>query len=158
MISLDHGSMTSWGVALYNACNGTVLLCESGPTAPIVVSVAASTEYLVRVFSDLGQGTGGAFSICISSSVLTHVTETTANTLGAVNFGPDGALVLEWSGTVTIGHIQLLDLRGRKLDDRRIGLIPGTNGPMMLAAVSPGVYLLRLDAGGTTITRRLTAE
>jgi hypothetical protein len=156
MIGLDHGSMTSWGFALYNACNGADIVCVSAPTSPVEVTVTAGTAYLVRIFSASGQG--GAFSLCVNSSVQTGVVEMVEGVLGAVSFSTDGRLQLEWMGSGTTGHLQLLDIRGRVLDDRRIGLVSGMNGPVMLAGVSPGVYLLRLDADGSTTTRRLMAE
>ncbi len=158
MISLDHGSMTSWGIALYTACNGADMLCELAPTLPIGATVLPNTAYLVRVFSQLDQGNSGSFGLCISSSVETGVSEATVSELGAVSFTPDGQLQLEWIGAGAVGHLQLLDLRGRVLEDRRIALTPGVNGPVLLSHVSPGVYLLRLDADGSTTTRRLMAE
>ena len=158
MIALDPGSMTSWGFALYNACSGADIHCELAPMAAVEVVVTPNTDHLVRVFSDLGQGAAGTFTLCISSSVGTEVPDPVNSAVGAVNFTPDGALQLEWIGVGTTGHVQLLDLRGRVLDDQRIGLMSGMNGPFMLARVSPGVYLLRLDAEGTTTTRRLMAH
>jgi hypothetical protein len=156
MIDLDHGSMTSWGFALYNACSGADILCVSAPTLPVEVTVTTGTAYLVRVFSVSGQG--GALSLCLSSSVQTGIAEVVEGALGVVSFSTDGELRLEWLGAGTSGHLQLLDIRGRVLYDGRIGLVSGMNGPVMLTGVSPGVYLLRLDADGTNTTRRLMAE
>jgi hypothetical protein len=158
MITLDHGNMASWGFALYNACTGADLLCAQAPTAPLDVQVAPGTEYLVRVFSEQLQGGGGAFSLCVSNGLNTIVPVVALDQVGAVHLTSAGALQLEWNGTSVVAHLQLQDLRGRVLVERRIGLVRGANGPVMLVGVSPGVYLLRLDAAGATSTRRLMAD
>ncbi|MCB0765271.1 MAG: T9SS type A sorting domain-containing protein, partial [Flavobacteriales bacterium] len=67
-ISLDPGTMTSWGLVVLDACNGNEVLCEVEGVDPLVVATTVDTEYRVRVYTNTQFGTGGVFAICVSGA------------------------------------------------------------------------------------------
>jgi len=66
---LDPGTMTSWGLSVQNACDGTELLCELQPAVPVDLDVPMNTALLVRVFSNVDVGLPGQFNMCIAGAV-----------------------------------------------------------------------------------------
>lgn len=73
-VVFDPGTMTDWGVAVSDACTGgSELACEINPAVPIDVTTAPDTDYWVRVYSDMGAGSGGQFTLCVSGTAPTIV-------------------------------------------------------------------------------------
>ncbi|MCW5899915.1 MAG: T9SS type A sorting domain-containing protein [Flavobacteriales bacterium] len=68
-ITLDPIGMTDWGIVVLTACGGAEVACEVQPSGPLTVPVTQGEEYLVRIFSNLQFGTGGAFTVCITGQV-----------------------------------------------------------------------------------------
>lgn len=68
-INFDPGTMTAWGIAVQDACDGTELVCVLQPSAPVDLDVAAGTALLIRVFTDRTQGAPGAFAMCVTGAV-----------------------------------------------------------------------------------------
>lgn len=68
-IVLDPGSMTSWGISIQDACDGTELLCENQPSVPVDIDTQPNTTLLVRVFSDITAGLPGEFAMCVTGAV-----------------------------------------------------------------------------------------
>ncbi len=72
-IAFDPGTMTSWGIAIQDACDGSELLCEMQPAAPVDIDTPANTTLLVRVFTDLDAGLPGQFAMCITGAVTSTI-------------------------------------------------------------------------------------
>lgn len=73
-VVFDPGTATSWGIAIMDACDASVeLACSVQPAAPIDVNTTPNTNLLVRIFSDLSVGQGGAFSFCVSGASPTSI-------------------------------------------------------------------------------------
>ena len=68
-LALDPGTMQDWAIAIYDACGGNELGCHLNPAAPITLSTAAFTDYVVQVYSNFTNGNGGAFTICVTGAV-----------------------------------------------------------------------------------------
>ncbi len=79
----DPGTMTHWAFAVSDACEGGVeVVCEIMPSVPIDVVTAPNTDYWVRIYSDLGSGSGGAFTLCITGAAPTYICNGASVTLG----------------------------------------------------------------------------
>ena len=61
-------SMSNWALTVVPICGGSELVCEIDPAVPIDVSTLPNTDYRVRIYTDLGQGNGGAFAFCITGA------------------------------------------------------------------------------------------
>lgn len=73
-ILFDPGTATSWGISVISACDATVeLACAMQPAAPIDLSTTPDTDLLIRIFSDLNTGQGGAFSFCVTGASPTSI-------------------------------------------------------------------------------------
>ena len=72
-ILFDPGTMTSWGITVQDACDGTELLCEVQPSAPVDLDTDPNTSLLVRIFSDLSTGEPGEFSMCVTGAVISTI-------------------------------------------------------------------------------------
>ncbi len=69
-ITLAPGAgMTDWAFVLYDACGGTQLYCQVVPSTPVHIEVQTSTDYWLRVYSNLDYGVGGDFTLCVSTPV-----------------------------------------------------------------------------------------
>ena len=60
--------MTDWVLVVLDACGGTELLCSIQPSTPQTVAVSASTNYVVRVYSNTQFGLPGPFTICVTGT------------------------------------------------------------------------------------------
>ncbi|MBL7953186.1 MAG: T9SS type A sorting domain-containing protein [Flavobacteriales bacterium] len=79
----DPGTMTDWGIAVSDACEGgTELVCEINPAVPIDVTTVPNTDYWIRIYSDLGAGSGGSFTLCVSGAAPTYICDGASVTLG----------------------------------------------------------------------------
>lgn len=67
-ISLGPITMSNWGLAVMEECDGSVLACEVGPAAPIEVATVPNTYYKVQVFTDRAFGQGGEFVLCLTGA------------------------------------------------------------------------------------------
>ena len=74
-INLDPGTMTSWGIAVQDACDGNELLCVVQPSAPVDLDVQPGTPLLIRIFTDLTMGDPGAFAMCVTGAVTSTICE-----------------------------------------------------------------------------------
>lgn len=72
-INFDPGTMTAWGIAVQDACDGTELLCVTQPGAPMDLDVQPGVQLLVRVFTDLALGDPGAFAMCVTGAVTSTI-------------------------------------------------------------------------------------
>lgn len=72
-ILFDPGTMTSWGISVQDACDGTELLCENRPSAPVDIDTQANTQLLIRIFSDLSMGLPGQFTMCVTGAVTSTI-------------------------------------------------------------------------------------
>jgi len=72
-LDLDPGTMVDWAVEVLLGCGGNDLYCEVQPQGPIVLTTTLNTIYVVRVYSNLQFGGGGAFTICLSGAEPTVV-------------------------------------------------------------------------------------
>lgn len=73
-IVLGPISMTSWALAVSDACSGgTELACELNPAVPIDLTTAPNTDYWVRIYSNTASGHGGEFALCVSGASPTYV-------------------------------------------------------------------------------------
>ncbi|MGV3636833.1 MAG: T9SS type A sorting domain-containing protein [Flavobacteriales bacterium] len=93
-INFDPGTMTAWGIAVQDACDGTELLCVLQPSAPVDLDVAPGTPLLIRIFTDLTQGGPGAFAMCVTGAVTSTICNggavSTANGDSLVSICQDG--------------------------------------------------------------------
>lgn len=66
-IDITPGSITSWGVAVYNSCLGDGLVaCEAEPSGSVLINTMPNTDYYVMVYTNLQTGQTGDFSICLT--------------------------------------------------------------------------------------------
>ncbi len=66
-IEITPGSITSWGVAVYNSCMGDGLVaCEAEPSGSLLINTMPNTDYYVQVYTNLQSGQTGDFSICLT--------------------------------------------------------------------------------------------
>lgn len=72
-ILFDPGTMTSWGIAVQDACAGTELLCEVQPAAPVDLDTEPNTTLLIRIFSELNMGQPGQFTMCVTGAVTSTI-------------------------------------------------------------------------------------
>ena len=72
-INFDPGTMTSWGIAVQDACDGNELLCVVQPSAPVDLDVQPGTPLLIRIFTDLTMGDPGAFAMCVTGAVTSTI-------------------------------------------------------------------------------------
>ena len=72
-ITLDPGTMEDWAVVISDGCNGNELACVIQPVTPIDFTTSPDMDYLVRVYSNLANGNGGQFSLCITGDTPTVV-------------------------------------------------------------------------------------
>ena len=91
-ILFDPGTMTSWGIAVQDACDGTELLCEVQPAAPVDLDTEPNTTLLIRIFSELGAGQPGQFTMCITGAVTSTIC--------------DGGSVSTWNGQTILNVCQ----------------------------------------------------
>lgn len=62
LLTADH-----LGVEVLDACGGASLACAATPDAELVFPTTPGTDLLVRVFTDPLSGTGGSFTLCLST-------------------------------------------------------------------------------------------
>jgi hypothetical protein len=72
-INFDPGTMTAWGIAVLDACDGNEILCVLQPSAPVDLDVEPGTPLLIRIFTDLAQGEPGAFAMCVTGAVTSTI-------------------------------------------------------------------------------------
>ncbi len=72
-VLLDPGSMTAWGIAIQDVCNGTELLCVDQPSAPVDLDLAPNTALLLRIFTDRNVGQPGEFTLCVTGAVTSAI-------------------------------------------------------------------------------------
>lgn len=72
-LNFDPGTMEDWAISILDGCAGTELLCFVQPIAPIDLVTDPGTDYVVRIHSNLANGNGGEFTICITGDVPTTI-------------------------------------------------------------------------------------
>lgn len=105
-IIFDPGTMTSWGISIQDACDGTELLCEMQPSAPVDIDTQPNTPLLVRIFSDLTTGQSGQFAMCVTGAVTSTIcnggTVSTVSDAATLNVCQDAeADVIDFATTST---------------------------------------------------------
>ncbi len=66
-LTADDDSM-DWAFVLYDGCGGNEIRCAVTPTDPVSVAVTASTDYYLRMYSNLDWGIGGPFTLCVAGT------------------------------------------------------------------------------------------
>ena len=147
-IALTPGSMTSWGIAVYQVCNGSEPYCVSMPAGPFDLPVQSGTDYLIRVYSVQQFGQPGTFSICVSYSVGQGVQDP-SNSGWIVYPNPsEGILNILNDGRSGIAELDLMDLAGRVILRERVVLLQGGVFQFSCNRISRGSYLLRIRSDG----------
>ena len=72
-INFNSGSMEDWALSIATGCAGSELLCLTQPVDPIVFATDPDTDYIVRIHSNLANGNGGQFTLCITGDVPTVI-------------------------------------------------------------------------------------
>ncbi len=72
-INFNSGSMEDWALSITNGCVGNELLCQTQPIDPIDFATDPNTDYIVRIHSNLANGNGGQFTLCITGDVPTVI-------------------------------------------------------------------------------------
>ncbi|MEY4926131.1 MAG: Hemagglutinin precursor [Bacteroidota bacterium] len=89
------GTITNFGMAVYDGCGGTALGCFSGARRSLGMARAAllpNTTYLVRVWgAGVGAATQGDMTICIYAAMLPTIPVPLLSTMSAHVFGAVGA-------------------------------------------------------------------
>lgn len=60
-------AMTDWVFAVYEGCGGAEVACEIAPAGGVAVTLNASTDYVIQVYSNLDWGVGGPFTLCVAT-------------------------------------------------------------------------------------------
>ena len=157
-IDLDPGTMAGHGVAVYTACDGVELYCQSAPAGPFAIAVSPNSAYLVRVYTDLSAGQTGTFNICVSAGINTAVQVMDGMAGGVFPNPNDGRFTVPNPGPGTVATLRLLDMAGRMVWAAQGRA--GADGRFTVdaSAIAPGVYTLEVRAGGRPIAHRVVVR
>lgn len=155
LVTLDHGTMPHWGLAIYAGCSTDPLLCASTPDEPVVVSTTPNTSYLVRVYSALWGGGGGPFTICVSASVGQAIGQNGTLDQSVFPNPSDGHFTIRFEHAPReIVLLRVTDMTGRVAFAR--STLAGIDGVIRIdAPLAPGAYSLTVVSDGNERSVRL---
>jgi hypothetical protein len=151
-ILLQAVGATTINAALYNACNGEYITCWTDVTEPVNVSGApANTDLYLRLWNGGGEQ-AGTFTICVEADITTGVESASVATTHLWPIPATTTLTVQ--PATGLKQLQVLDVQGRLV------AVHGVNGTaqatISVAALAPGIYLLRSDNG--TLLGRFVKE
>lgn len=65
---LSPSTATDWGLAVFDACGGTLVGCALAPTTGVGIPVTPNTDYYMAISSNLDYGVAGTMSLCMYAS------------------------------------------------------------------------------------------
>jgi hypothetical protein len=94
LLSITAGTMTHWGVEVFQGgCDGVLVGCFTASQPAISLpSLVDSTDYTIRIFTNLALGVAGDFSICVSATPTNSVCGITVYDAGGPNGNYAGGL------------------------------------------------------------------
>lgn len=143
------GSITDWGIEVYDGCQGSLIYCGTFPDLLFPVSTDPFTDYVFRVFTDTENGDPGTFQICLSADFPPPLCEgnTVKTDQGEIDLFvctdgiPDPTVIVNFSTAIGNYTYILTDA-----DDRIIAELPGgALDPDTLAAGFYRVYGVSYD-------------
>ena len=67
-ITLSPGTATDWNYVIYDACQGTELVCVTVPTGTQTYTATPNADFILQIESNLDYGNGGTFQLCIEGN------------------------------------------------------------------------------------------
>lgn len=141
-VDFTAGTATDLVLEVLDGCLGNSVFCTTTDPPPYAVAVDPNTDYLVRMFTNTQFGSGGEFTLCVSTDKAIGINEFGSDRISIFPNPASSSIIIRNSGQSLNANIELVDMSG-KVVLAQTSVLAGDHN-LDITSLAPGMYMLNM--------------